>query len=228
MASAQLDILLGALPAAPPRAGACGAYRFVSEEASGVRRVEFSACIERVTSSEVRLRLWSGDSLSTVIVADPALFTRRRGALLDYIRTVEETVRGERRVLSRADWESMPGLERIVPLAAGRDSSLGTRSFDIEGRSIGAQGKQRRESETKTRKISGIEMTQTASRVVETWTAPEAPLFGLVRGEAIIESDRRLARPIAGIPESGRRHQVVRLEWIGASERARLPARKPR
>ncbi len=81
-----------------------------------------------------------------------------------------------------------------------------------------ATGQRRQESESKTRSLSGVEMVQTAARVVETWTAPEAPLLGLVRGVAEIESDRRLARPVPGVPESGRRRTVYRLEWIGAAE----------
>jgi len=217
-AGAQLDILLRTLPPAPPKAGACGAYRFVAEEAAGNRTVEFSACIERVTAQAVRLRLWSGDSLSAVVEADPALFEGRGGALLDHIRSIEEVVRGQKRQLTRSEWETWPGIERNSPLAAGRDSSLGKRDFEVGTKKVRATGIHRRESEHKTGSLSGVEMTQTANRVVQTWTAPEAPLLGLVRGVAEIESERRLARPVPGVPESGRRRSVYRLEWIGTAE----------
>jgi len=227
-AAAQLEILLRALPPAPPRAGACGTYRFVAEEAAGVRTVTFSACIERVTTSSVNLRLWSGDSLSASIETDPKLFQGRGGSLLDHIRSVEEIVHGKTRRLAREDWEGWPGLERAIPLAAAGDSSLGSKVFEVGTRSLNATGRHRREFEQKTRMLSGVEMTQTATRMVETWTAPDAPLLGLVRGIAEIESDRRLARPVPGVPESGKRRTVYRLEWIGEAEPRRAGGRTDR
>lgn len=227
-AQAQLEILLRSLPPAPPRTGACGVYRFVAEEAAGVRTVEFSACVDRVTPGSVFLRLWSGDSLSAVIETDPKLFQGRGGSLLDHIRSVEEITHGETRRLARDDWSNWPGLERATPLPAASDSSLGPQVMKIGPKSVSATGRRRREFEQKTRMLSGVEMTQTAARLVETWTAPEAPLLGLVRGTAEIDSDRRLARPVAGVPESGARRTVYRLEWIGEVDARRSGGRTSR
>ena len=227
-ATAQIEILLRALPPAPPRAGACGHYRFVAEEAAGVRTVEFSACIERVSPASVSLRLWSGDSLSAAIETDPKFFEGQGGSLLDHIRSVEEDVHGKARRLAREDWEGWPGLERAFPLGAAADSSLGKQVIEVGKRSLSATGRRRREFERKTGMLSGVEMTQTATRTIETWTAAEAPFLGLVRGRAEIESERQLARPVPGVPASGPRRTVYRLEWIGDAEGRRGGSRAGR
>ena len=50
-AHAQLEVLLRGVGATEPQAGRCGRYRFEAHEPSGVRTVEFDACIESVDSS---------------------------------------------------------------------------------------------------------------------------------------------------------------------------------
>jgi hypothetical protein len=225
-ARAQLEVLLRGLDPAPPRVGACGRYRFAAEEPSGSRQLVFDACVERVDSGpegSIWLRLTSGDSLEARIELDPALFGGHGGTLLDHVRSVFEVEHGDTTRVARKDWEQFPGLEPAPALPGARDSLLGTREVDIGGRMLACRGHQLHESLERTRPLGDVQMTQKIERDVETWTAPEAPILGLVRARATIHSDRRLSAPVPGVPVAGARVQNYEIELLQLSPSAGSP-----
>jgi hypothetical protein len=217
-ARGQLEVLLRGLEPAPPRPGACGQYRFVAQEAGGVRRVEFRGCIESVgrgPSGSVFLRLTSGDSLDARLEVGPALFQGQGGALADHVRSVVEIAGRDTTRLARRDWAETPGLARAPALPNARESALGSRSFEIGARTLAARGRRLHEESRQVRPLGNVQMTQSEVRDVEVWTSSEAPILGLVRATAVIRSERQLSAPVAGVPQRGPREVRYELELIG-------------
>jgi hypothetical protein len=231
---AQLEVLLRGLSPAPPHVGACGRYRFAAAEPSGPRELVFDACVERIDpgpQGSVWLRLVSGDSLEARVELDPALFGGDGGSLLRSVRSVFEVEHGDTTRIASEDWKQFPGLEPAPPLPGARDSLLGTREIEVGGRMLTSRGRRLHERLERTRPLGDVQMTQLIERDVETWTAPEAPILGIVRAQATIRSDRRLSAPVPGVPVAGARVQEYEIELLqlesgsdrppGASDRRR-------
>jgi len=211
---AQLELLLRGLDAAPPKVGARGRYRFEAEEPSERRRVEFEACVERIEpgpDGSVILRLTSGDSLDARLEVAPALFAGRGVSLVEQIRSVVE-ISG--RDTTRLDRSSLPGLDPAPPLPTTLDSLLGTRAIRAGARTLQAHGRRKREESRSVKPLGDAQMTQSITCDIETWTSDEAPLLGLVQASARIRSERQLSKKVAGVPESGPRTWVYRIELI--------------
>jgi hypothetical protein len=214
---AQLEVLLRGLDPAPPRAGACGRYRFEADEPSGRRRVEFEACIERVgpgPDGSVFLRLTSGDSLDARLELAPALFAGHGGSLLEHIRSVVEIAGGDTTRLSSHDWAALPGLDPAPPLPGARDSLLGGRDLQVGTRTLQCRGRRVHEESRSVRPLGDVQMTQAVWRDVETWTTDAAPVLGVVRATARIRTERSLSARVAGIPESGPKSWAYALELL--------------
>ena len=169
------------------------------------------------------LRLWSGDSLDAAIEVAPALFEGGTTPLLDQIRGVVEVEHGKARRLESKEWTEAPGLARTPPLASASDSSLGSRDLVVAGRTLHCQGRLRRESSQVVRSLGGVDMTQSESRQVESWTCPEAPILGLVRAIADVRSERKLAAPVPGVPERGPRQMHYEMVLLELGGRPRSP-----
>ena len=96
-----------------------------------------------------------------------------------------------------------------LPVVA--DSILGSRSFEIPGGPmLLAQGRYRREARSQVTSLSGVRITNTEDRRMDIWTAPQAPILGVVLATATVRSERIFASPIPGVPERGPR--VMRYE----------------
>jgi hypothetical protein len=173
----------------------------------------------------VVLRLLSGDSLEARITVAPELFAGQGGSLLDHLRSIVEITRGDTTRLTPEDWAALPGLDRAPALPGARDSLLGTRAARVGKRDLQTRGRRLVEQSRQTRPLGNVQMTQSIRRQVETWTAPEAPILGLVRGVATIESERTLSAPVAGVPETGPRrwHYEIELLDLGRSPPQRRP-----
>lgn len=229
-APAQLELLLRGAEPGKPRLGATGRYEFTSQEASGSRHLEFQAAVldlGRRPSDSVVLRLWSGDSLEAQVEIAPALF-EEGGSLLDHVRSVVEVRGGETKRLERQDWASFPGLDRVSPLESSRDSSLGWRDWDLAGRKVRTTGRRIQERSRTVRPLGEVTMTQIAERDLEIWTAASAPLFGIVRSEAVVRSQRQLSAPLPGVPESAprvARYELRLLEILPETTRSQSKSR---
>jgi len=222
-AAAQIEVLLRGLQAAPPKPGACGRYRFEAEEPTGPRRVEFTACIERVEpgpDGSVFLRLSSGDSLNARIEVAPELFAGHGGSLLDYVREVEEVGPSGTKRLQREDWASLPGFDAAPKLAGAQQEDLGARDFTVGNRKLASRGVRIHESNEQTKPLGNVQMTQKAERDVESWLSPDAPILGVVRSTATLRSERKLSAPVAGVPQEGVRtwRYVLELMDLGAGK----------
>jgi hypothetical protein len=216
-AGAQLEVLLRGLVPAPPRPGACGRYRFASEEQGGPRRLDFDACIERIDpgpAGSVWLRLVSGDSLEARVELAPEIFAGRGGSLQDHVRSVLEVTRGDTTRIEREDWATFRGLERAPALPGAQDSLLGAREIRVGSRAVECSGRRVRERAEKSGRLGDAQMTQRFERDVETWTAPTAPILGLVRARAEISTARTLSAPVKGVPQFGERHENFEIELL--------------
>jgi len=191
----------------------------------------FDACVDRVDpgpQGSIWLRLSSGDSLEARIELDPALFGGHSGSLLDYVRSVFEVEHGDTTRVARRDWQQFPGLEPAPALPGARDSLLGPREIDIAGRKLACRGHHLHESIERKRPLGDVQMTQKIERDVETWTAPEAPILGLVLARATIRSDRELSAPVPGVPVAGAREQHYEIELLEleSGPKGRVPERR--
>ena len=213
-AGAQLEVLLRGVDAVPPRVGACGRYRFEAEEPNGRRRVEFEACVERIApgpDGSVFLHLSSGDSLDAWLEVAPALFAGAGGSLIQHVRSVID-IAG--RDTTHLDRESLPGLDPAPPLPGARDSLLGSREIRVAKQTLVARGRRLHEESRSVRPLGDTQISQSMTRDVETWSADAAPILGIVRAEAVIHSERTLAKRVPGIPETGPKTWRYRLELI--------------
>ena len=216
-AAAQLEVLLRGLDPAPPRLGACGRYRFSAEEPSGPRQIVFDACVERIDSGppgSVWLRFVSGDSLEARIELSPELFAGRGGSLLDHVRSVFEVDKGDTTRIARDKWKDFPGLDPAPVIPGARDSALGEKEFRVGSTVLEARGRRIRERAETTRPLGNVQMTQRFERDIVTWTAPEAPLLGLVRARAEVITERTLSAPTPGVPQFGGRVQIYEIELL--------------
>lgn len=228
---AQLEVLLRGLEPAKPRPGRCGRYRFEALEPGGPRKLEFLACVERIApgaDGSVFLRLTSGDSLDAHVELAPGLFERNGGPLLDQIRSVVEIARGDTTRLGREDWANLPGLDPTPPLPGARDTLLAPRDLPVGSRVLRSRGRRIHEESRQVRPLGEVQMTQSVARDIETWTAEEAPLFGLVHSTASIQSERLLSAPVPGVPQTGRRewrYELRLLEIVAAGSEPRSRSR---
>jgi hypothetical protein len=221
---AQLDLLLRGVEPSRPRAGACGRYRFAATEPTGVRELSFVVCVERVeTDGSIVLRLASGDSLEARVVLGGAAFSGRGGSILEHVRSVVEIAGGDTMRLGREDWAELPGFEPAPELPGATAESLGSKALEVGGRPLACTGRRRRESSRETKPLGDVQMTQSIEREVESWSAPEAPILGLVRATAEVRSERTLSAPVPGVPPPGRRlwHYEIELldVWRGGLRR---------
>lgn len=214
-AHAQLEVLLRGVDATEPRPGLCGRYRFEAHEPSGTRTVEFDACIESVAEDPdgaVVLHLWSGDSLDARVEVRASMFTGRGGSLLEHVLAVEQTENGETRRLTPQDWRDLPALSPAPELPVVRDSSLAPLQHEATGlRCPGRLLEEARRSETQ---MGAAQVIQLESRILRVWSAPQAPILGVVRAQARVRSERRFSQPIPGVPERGPRESRYRLELL--------------
>lgn len=211
-AHAQLEVLLRGVGATEPQVGRCGRYLFEAHEPSGVRTVEFDACIESVDSSAVVLRLWSGDSLDARVEVRAAMFAGAGGSLLEHVLAVEQTENGETRRLTAQDWRDLPALSPAPELPVVRDSSLAPLQHEATGlRCPGRLLEEARRSETQ---MGDVQVIQLERRVLQVWSAPQAPILGVVRARARVRSERQLSKPIPGVPERGPRESRYSLELL--------------
>ena len=228
-AAAQLEVLLRAVEPTRPRPGACGLYRFEADEPSGHRSLEFHACIEKPTAGahSVTLHLWSGDSLDARIEVDSAMFLGQGGTLIDHVRSVVTVEKGETKRLEAEDWQKLPALAPAPKLPVVADSSLGTMKHAPTH--LECQGRLLEEARTTTRKMGDADVTQSEHRVLRIWTAPEAPILGVVHAAAVVRSERSFSQPIPGVPQRGPRESRYELELLALEGDGRPnPAPVPR
>jgi hypothetical protein len=217
VASAQLEVLLRGVQPSLPQEGICAEYRFTSEEPNGSRQTEFIACVESVPAKEgpVVLRLSSGDSMQVRIEVGREMFTQPGSALTDHIQRVEQLRNGEVQVLTPEDWRKHPALAPAALLPVLADSSLGPRSFELlDGSVVQAQGRFRQEARTQEKVLSGVKITNSEDRRMDIWSAPEAPILGVVLADTVVRSERIFASPIPGVPERGPRVMHYKLELL--------------
>src|SRR5262249_39283284 len=138
------------------------------------------------------------------------------GSLLDHVRSIVEITARDTTRLAPDDWTSLPGLDRAPPLPGGRDSLLAGRDVAAGGRVFPCHARRLPAATPQTTPRGGAEMTQQAVRDVETWTAPDAPILGIVRASATIRSERALSRPVPGVPSSGPRTWRYSLVLVSA------------
>jgi len=230
-ASAQLEVLLRGVQPSLPEEGNCARYRFESEEPDGSRQTEFIACVEKVPYPEgpVILRLSAGDTVLVRIEVGREMFTQSGGTLSDHILRVEQVRNGEVQVLTPADWRKHPALAPAAELPVLADSSLGSRQFEVWGGAVlQAQGRYRQEARSQEKSLSGVKITNTEDRRMDIWTAPQAPILGVVLANATVRSERVFASPIPGVPERGPRvmHYRLKLLEILQPEASRLETKR--
>ena len=216
-ASAQLEVLLRGVQPSLPQEGICAQYRFTSEEPNGSRNTEFIACVESVPAKDgpVVLRLSSGDSMQVRIEVGREMFTQPGSALTDHIQRVERLRDGEVQVLTPEDWRKHPALAPAAALPVLADSSLGPRSFELlDGAVLQTQGRFRQEARTQEKMLSGVKITNSEDRLMDIWSAPQAPILGVVLADAVVRSERIFASPIPGVPERGPRVMHYKLELL--------------
>ena len=190
-ASAQLEVLLRGVQPSLPQEGICAQYRFTSEEPNGSRNTEFIACVESVPAKDgpVVLRLSSGDSMQVRIEVGREMFTQPGSALTDHIQRVEQLRDGEVQVLTPEDWRKHPALAPAAALPVLADSSLGRRSFELlDGAVLQTQGRFRQEARTQEKMLSGVKITNSEDRLMDIWSAPQAPILGVVLADAVVRS----------------------------------------
>ena len=75
---------------------------------------------------------------------------------------------------------------------------------------------------------SGVKITNTEDRRMDIWTAPQAPILGVVLANATVRSERIFASPIPGVPERGPRvmHYRLKLLEILQPEASRLETKR--
>lgn len=222
-------MLLRAVEPTRPRPGACGLYRFEADEPSGHRSLEFHACIEKPNAGahSATLHLWSGDSLEARVEVDNAMFLGQGGSLLDHVLSVVQVEKGETKRLASADWQKLPALAPAPKLPVVADSSLGTMKHPPTG--LECKGRLLEEARTTTRKMGDADVTQSEHRVMRVWTAPEAPILGVVRAAAVVRSERSFSQPIPGVPQRGPRESRYELELLQLEGDARPnPSAAPR
>ncbi len=214
-ARAQLEVLLRGVEPTTPKPGLCGRYRFEAHEPSGTRRVEFEACVESVGADgegDVVLHLWSGDSLDARVEVRRAMFAGGGGSLLDHVIAVEQTEDGATRRLTPDDWRDLPALSPAPELPVVRDSSLAAVEHELTG--LVCPGRLLEEARVREHQMGSAQVTQFESRVLHVWSAPEAPILGVVRATATVRSERRFSEPIPGVPQRGPRESRYSLELL--------------
>ena len=214
-AHAQLEVLLRGVAATKPETGQCGRYRFEAHEPSGARSVEFDVCIESVRQGDdgrVVLHLWAGDSLDARIEVTSAMFAGAGGSLLEHVIAIEQTENGATRRLTPEDWRDLPALSPAPELPVTRDSSLAELEHEPTG--LVCPGRLLEESRSSQRQMGSAQVTQFESRVLRVWTAPQAPILGVVRASALVRSERRFSKPIPGVPQRGPRESLYSLELL--------------
>jgi hypothetical protein len=92
------------------------------------------------------------------------------------------------------------------------DSSLA--SFDHAATGLHCQGRLLEESKSTTRMMGDVEVNQSEHRQLRIWTAPEAPILGVVRAHAVVRSERKFSRAIPGVPPRGPRESRYELELL--------------
>ena len=212
---AQLEVLLRGVNPSQPQAGQCGRYRFEAMEPSGTRRVEFEVCVESVGDGEdgaVVLHLWSGDSLDARVEVQREMFRGSGGSLLDHVIAVEQTENGEKRRLTPEDWRDLPALSPAPVLPVVRDSSLAP--LRHQATELVCPGRLLEEARTREHPMGTSQVIQSESRLLRVWSAPEAPIFGVVRATATVRSERRFSQPIPGVPQRGPRESHYSLELL--------------
>jgi len=216
-AGSQLEVLLRGLDPAPPRAGACGRYRFNAEEPSGPRSLVFDACIEQVepgSQGSVILRLTSGDSLEARVAVGKEFFAGSGVSLVAAVRSVVEVSHGDTTRVARSDWANFPGFDPAPALPGRRDSLLGGREVDVGGTVLRARGRRLHEESRQVRELGDVSMTQVLGREIDTWSAAAAPILGLVRAQAKIWSQKDFDRPVPGVPLAGMRTWRYEIELL--------------
>lgn len=213
-AHAQLEVLLRGVQPTRPQAGLCGRYLFEAEEPTGRRKVVFDACIESAGQADgiVVLRLWSGDSLDARVEVRRGMFDGSGGSLLEHVIAVEQTENGETRRLTHEAWRDLPALSPAPQLPVVRDSLLGEITHGPTG--LGCSGRLLEEARHSQRQMGAAQITQSESRLLHIWTAPQAPILGVVRATAQVRSERRFSQPIPGVPQRGPRVSRYRLELL--------------
>jgi hypothetical protein len=217
VARAQLEVLLRGVQPSLPQEGICAQYRFTSEEPDGSRNTEFIACVERVpaTVGPVVLLLSSGDSIQVRIEVGRDMFMKPGSALTDHILRVEQFRNGEVQILTPEDWRKHPALAPAAELPVLADSSLGPRSFELlDGAVLLTQGRFRQEARTQEKVLSSVKITNTEDRRMDIWSAPQAPILGVVLANAVVRSERIFDSPIPGVPERGPRVMRYKLELL--------------
>jgi hypothetical protein len=211
-AEAQLEVLLRGVEPTEPRPGACGLYRFEAREPNGERSVEFRACIEEGPEAEiVLLPLWSGDSLEARVALAAEMFSGG-GSLLEHVRSVVQIEKGRSQRLGPEDWQELPALSPAPQLPVVADSSLGVQRHP--GTGLECHGRFLEEARSSTRQMGEVEVTQAEERRLQIWTAPEAPILGVVSARAVVRSERRFSQPIPGVPQRGPRVSHYALELL--------------
>jgi hypothetical protein len=213
-AHAQLEVLLRGVEATEPQSGLCGRYRFDADEPSGSRSIVFDACIESVAQADgnVVFHLWSGDSLDARVEVRREMFAGSGGSLLEHVIAVEQTENGETRRLTHEAWRDLPALSPAPELPVVRDSTLAEITHGPTG--LVCSGRFLEEARSSQRQMGSSQVTQSESRVLHLWTAPQAPILGVVRATAQVRSERRFSVPIPGVPERGPRESRYRLELL--------------
>lgn len=215
-ADAQLEVLLRGVDPALPLQGVCAVYRFESREPDGSKDSQFVACVESVPEEgPIILQLSAGDSLQVRLEIARTMFLEHGAELSENILSVERTQNGQVERLTPEDWQKHPALAPAAPLPVLADSSLGERQLVLaNGKSLTIVGRHRRESRSMQRTLSGVLVTTSEDRQLEIWTAPEAPILGVVAAEATVRSERVFSEPIPGVPSRGPRTMHYSLKLL--------------
>ncbi len=140
------------------------------------------------------------------------MFDGSGGSLVEHVLAVEHTENGATRRLTAEDWRNLPALSPAPELPVVRDSSLAALKHEATG--LRCPGRLLEESRTTQRQMDGSDVVQSESRVLRVWTAPEAPILGVVRAVADVRSERRFSKPIPGVPARGPRQSRYSLELL--------------
>ena len=224
-AAAQLEVLLRGVPPAEPRQGACGLYRFQADEPDGSRTLDFHVCIESVASAadgSVTLRLWSGDSLEARVDVARALFAGTGGALLEHVRRVVQVERGATRDMRSDEWQDIPALGPAPRLPVVADSTWEAERHAPTG--LSCRGRSLLEARQSTQRLGEADVVQSERRTLVVLTSPQAPILGVVRARATVQSERRFSQPIAGVPQRGPRTSQYSLELLALETKAARPS----
>ena len=216
VANAQLEVLLRGVDPTLPQEGVCAVYRFESREPDGSKESEFIACVTSVPNEgPIVLQLNSGDSLQVRLEIARAMFQELGADLSESILSVERMQNGVVQRLTPEDWQKHPALAPAAPLPVLADSSLGERQFTLlNGEELTVKGRHRREAHSIERTLSGILVTNSEDRQLDIWTAPQAPILGVVLAEASVRSERIFSEPIPGVPARGPRTMHYSLKLV--------------